>query len=64
MSDANKLRFYIDRAIMARDYAALAVFEGRLGTLEEPRGNRAVESREDKPLSAAPLWAPDEFTSR
>ena len=64
MNDANKLRFYIDQAIITRDYAALAVFEGRLGTLEEPRGNRAVACGENKPLSEAPIWAPAEFTSR
>ena len=64
MSNANKLRFYIEQAIMRRDYAALAVFEGRLGTLEEPRSNRAVEYCEDESLSIAPVWAPSEFTSR
>jgi len=64
MSNGNKLRFYIEQAIMRRDYAALAVFEGRLGTLEEPRGNCAVECCEDEPLSAAPVWIPTEFTSR
>ena len=61
MNDANKLRFYIDRAIMTRDYEALAVFEGRLATLEEPR---TEQHSEDEPLSEAPLWAPGEFTSR
>jgi hypothetical protein len=35
MSDANKLRFYIDQAIMTRDYAALAAFEDRLAMIEE-----------------------------
>jgi len=63
-SNGNKLRFYIEQAIMRRDYAALAVFEGRLGTLEEPRSNCAVACGEDKFLSEAPLWAPGEFTSR
>ncbi len=61
MSNANKLRFYIEQAIMRRDYAALAVFEGRLATLEEPR---VEQHSEDEPLSEAPLWAPGEFTSR
>ena len=34
-NDANKLRFYIDQAIMMRDYAALAVFEDRLNVCRE-----------------------------
>ena len=51
MSHANKLRFYIDQASMTRDYAALAIFEGRLGRLEESRTNSAVDGGEDTPLS-------------
>ena len=58
MSDANKLRFYIDRAIMERDYAALAVFEDRLAILEESRSHCSTEHRKDPPLSEAPVWTP------
>jgi len=64
MNDASKLRFYIDQAIMTRDYAALAVFEERLAMLEEPSCKSIVECREDEPLSEAPIWVPTEFTSR
>jgi len=60
MSDANKLRFYIDQAIMTRDYAALAVFEDRLAMLEEPGCKCPVECCEDEPLSAPPVWTPAE----
>lgn len=64
MDSENKLRFYIDQAIMMRDYEALAIFEGRLGILEEARLNGSVEDREGGDLSEAPVWAPAEFTSR
>ncbi|MDP6543885.1 MAG: hypothetical protein QGH60_07820 [Phycisphaerae bacterium] len=64
MSNANKLRFYIDQAIIMRDYAALAVFEDRLAMLEDPSIKCIVESCADEPLSEAPVWRPDEFTSR
>ena len=64
MSDANTLRFYIDQAIITRDYAALAVFEERLAMLEEPNCKCIVERCEDKPVSAPPVWTPAEFTSR
>ena len=63
MSNAGKLRFYIDHAIMTRDYAALAAFEDRLSILEEPRGKQTIERRDDPPLSKAPVWAPDEFSN-
>ena len=52
MSDTNNLRFYIDRAIMTRDYAALAGFEGRLDTLQE--------SREDESPAVEAARAPGE----
>ena len=64
MSDTNKLRFYIDQAIMMRDYEALAVFEDRLVLADKPDAHFPAEPREDKILSEAPVWAPDEFTSR
>ena len=64
MTDASKLRFYIDQAIMMRDYAALAVFEERLAMLEEPGCRSIIECRDDEPLSEVPVWAPAEFTSR
>ena len=63
MTDANKLRFYIDQAIMMRDYAALAVFEDRLAMLEDSNCKCIVERHEGEPLSAAPVWGPAEFTS-
>ena len=56
MDDANKLRLYIDHAIMERDYAALAVFEERLAILEEPRPHCSIEQRKDPPLPEAPVW--------
>ena len=58
MNDASKLRFYIDQAIMTRDYAALAVFEDRLAMLEERDCTCIVECCEGEHLSEAPLWAP------
>jgi|SaaInlStandDraft_3_1057020.scaffolds.fasta_scaffold322813_1 hypothetical protein len=58
MSDANTLRFYIDQAIMARDYAALAVFEDRLAVLETSRTDDTAEAHRDPPLSEAPVWTP------
>jgi len=58
MSDANTLRFYIDQAIMARDYAALAVFEDRLAAIETSGTNNFAEARKDPPLCEAPVWTP------
>ena len=64
MSYENKLRFYIDQAIMERDYEALATFDEPLDVLHEQRREGAVEhSEEDRPTEA-PVWEPPEFTSR
>ena len=64
MSDSNKLRFYIDQAIMERDYEALAAFEDQLDTLEDLHSNRDVgrdvDCDEDEPLPEAPIWAPED----
>ncbi|MBT3201820.1 MAG: hypothetical protein HN350_18110 [Phycisphaerales bacterium] len=58
MEDANKIRFYIDQAIMQRDYEALAGFEGRLAVLETPAYRPSFEQHTDPPLSEGPVWLP------
>jgi hypothetical protein len=59
MSDANKLRFYIDQAIMTRDYTALAAFEDRMAILEAPRTNGCVECYEHEPAPEPKVWVLD-----
>ncbi|MCP4378825.1 MAG: hypothetical protein GY794_21945 [bacterium] len=63
MDKANKLRFYIDHAIMVRDYAALAVFEDRLTALEAPVCGASSDHCQDSVLSEAPVWLPAEFST-
>jgi len=58
MEDANKIRFYIDQAIITRDYAALAGFEERLALLETPAYGLSFEQHTDPPLSEGPVWLP------
>jgi hypothetical protein len=60
MEDANKLRLYIDEAIMMRDYEALAGFEDRLAMFEAPDSHGAEECFKDPPLSDGPVWLADD----
>ena len=60
MEDANKLRFYIDEAIMMRDYEALAGFEDRLAILEVPDDIGAADCFKDPPLCDRPVWLADD----
>lgn len=49
-SETNKIRFYIDQAILMRDYAALAVFEDRLSMCRESDDEEASPNRNAEPL--------------